>query len=249
MTAERTRVDKGVPTGGQFAATAKADDGNIDLSPQAHRYGALSDYEVNDEFSVPQANDLDKIVTVADAVASGAVTQDSIGEALGLHHREGGYYANAAGYLGIVEVDKSDALHTYHLTNLGESLVNTDENGRADMISQMVNSVPEVQIYQDEGEDQLRASVEAAGLSGETITRRTECIKSWAAAVDGGHLSTSISETAASSHHRFAGAAASAVTQLNEARAKRSAPEPVYNFCGTCNMTLPATGICDDCAA
>ena len=251
MSEAAARVPRGIPTGGQFAAQSKPES-TITLAPvpapTQRQFAVLSDYEVNYEFGVPQANDLEKVALVADAVANGANTQESIAEALDIHTREGGYYANAAGYLGIVDADKSDGVHAYHLTAIGDALINSEENTRAEMIAQMVERVPEVQVYAEEGKGGLRQAVQGAGFTGTTVGRRVDSIRSWVRTTDDRTgLSLRLAEIGAASKARYAGAAQSAKAQIAAARALRK-PEPVYDICNSCFMALPTTGVCDSCA-
>jgi hypothetical protein len=54
------------------------------------------------EGTFPQANDLDKVVDLVQAAAAESLNKSQIAETFGFDERQGDYYANAAGYLGLL---------------------------------------------------------------------------------------------------------------------------------------------------
>ncbi|WIB65619.1 hypothetical protein [Curtobacterium sp. MCBD17_040] len=71
-------------------------------APQVTLSSFRAQSTVNDAFPFPQANDLEKVITVVDAVGEHANTSGAIADTIGVSaEREGTYYADAAGYLGL----------------------------------------------------------------------------------------------------------------------------------------------------
>jgi hypothetical protein len=58
---------------------------------------------MNFEYPIPQADNLEAIATVVDAVAGGADSTALIAEAIGMSGRQGSYYPNAAAVLGYIK--------------------------------------------------------------------------------------------------------------------------------------------------
>lgn len=69
------------------------------------------------EGTFPQANDLDKVVDLAQAALAGPMTKAQVAEAFDFDERQGDYYGNAACYLGIME--RADG--AFKLTPEGEA--------------------------------------------------------------------------------------------------------------------------------
>lgn len=241
------REPAGVPTGGQFAAGTTSE---ATLTLTQPRYPALDGYEVDEAFPYPQANDLDKVVAVTDAVEGGADTSDSIADALDVTGREGSYYADAAGYLGLVTKDRSaEGVTGYQLTSLGQDLQRSDDQERAAMVSQMVESIPDVDIVRSEGGTELSRQLQMDGLSPTTAERRAASMQAWSdAAGDRSGLVGDLGSTGDDCRFRLAAAAEKARVQREEARAKAVASAPrEMPTCQGCWTQLPATGVCGTC--
>ncbi|MGW8431214.1 DUF7226 domain-containing protein [Curtobacterium citreum] len=231
-------------SGGQFYHSR---DGG-QSAPAVTLQSFTSQSTVNDSFPFPQANDLEKIVTVVDAVAANADTSAAIADTIGVTaEREGTYYADAAGYLGLVETNTTGGLRTYELTELGEHLQLADTAERADLIRQLVTRVPAVDEYAFRGEDGLAEFMEEeTDLTGSTLERRAATITSWyKAAKSGEELTGKIGDQRAGADARVLAAAARATVARQEA-AERAQPKPAA-VCMEHFVELPVSGICDMC--
>lgn len=254
MTATRIKDVQGAGTkdatgrtisGGQFYHSR---DGGT-AAPAVTLTSFRSQSTVNDSFPFPQANDLEKIVTVVDAVAANADTSAAIADTIGVTaEREGTYYADAAGYLGLVETSNTGGLRTYALTELGEHLQLADTAERADLIRQLVTRVPAVDEYTYRGEAGLAEYMEEeTDLTGSTLDRRAATITSWyKAAISGEELTDKIGDQRAGADSRVLAAAARASIARREA-AERAEPAPAA-VCMEHFVELPVSGICDMCA-
>lgn len=236
----QARVLKGVPAGGQFATTGRAEPGV--------RLVVVNEdtYPVNDAFPIPQANDLEKVACVVDAVSAGADTPEAVGTTLAVHHREGAYYADAAGYLGLVDTVSGEAYRRYELTELGKELLEHDAAGRADLIRRVVACAPVVQAIADDDQRGVDLIMGAAGLGDVTADRRKATARSWLAALGSdADLGARIQVTGMDASSRVQAAAEQAAEARRRVReAARERPVPV---CSSCNQALPATGRCDWC--
>ncbi len=86
---------------------------------------------------VPQADDLDLVARVADAVAHGARTYQDIARAIGEYDlRQGRYYRRAAEILGFV---RNEPMHNRStLTQLGQQFIRSTGNRRNELLAQAV---------------------------------------------------------------------------------------------------------------
>lgn len=238
------REKAGQPTGGRFAEKQRAGSG---ITLAAAPAVLPADYEVDEDFPHPQANDLDKIACVVDAVSAGANTPEAVADALGLHPREGAYYADAAGYLGLVERVPGEEITTYATTSLGNELAVSDEQGRAALVREMVAHVPAVAIYDAEGDEAVVDFLSTEGLGASTAARRAATIRSWAhQTADPGSLAGAVRVTQTETIHRAADAAERARAAAEERRRIREAAQ-VREMppCPSCFMQLPSSGVCE----
>lgn len=194
---------------------------------------------VNTEFPYPQADRLNKVAVVIDAVGAGADTTAAIAQALDMVDRQGAYYASAAGYLGLLEQLDTNP-KTFALTDAGQQMLQAGADVRADLILQAVADVPEVGLLLDKSLAAVREHYAAAGLDAVTASRRANTIASWAATVTGPGLSAEL--TAVDVAHVTAAAA----TIRDRVRKARSVPAPAV--CSRCYLQL-STGSnqCQNC--
>lgn len=229
-------------------ATGEADDVVINLNDRRH-FASLHDWEPDTDYPYPQANNLEHVISVVDIVDAGANTSDSIAVALDMGDRQGGYYTNAAAWLGLVEVDKSTEPYSWHLTGLGQEMRDCDPESRARLMGEMVSRIDDANLLAAEGEDALTRALSGDDLADDTVARRVASMRSWVASTsDSSTLGSAISDAEAGWSTRIAAASNTAREQYEAARRAREAAEPVEEFCGSCFMTLPKTGICDNCA-
>lgn len=133
-----------------------------------------------DEITVPQANDLDKVVKTAISVIKKEKSEESF-----LVGRQGRYHKNAAEILGLVQkVDDS-----YVPTELGDKFVKAPSKEREEMLLNLVRAVPIIKQFlsyslnekkfewkSDEIANFIRDQVK---LSEATAKRRSQTIVSW----------------------------------------------------------------------
>lgn len=233
---------------GQFA-TKPASEADVQLTVvPGTRHPALDDYEVDDSFPYPQANDLDKVVAVTDLVRGGADTPDAIAHGLDVSGRQGSYYANAAGYLGLVESDRTTGMTTYNLTELGNAFADSDAADRADMMRHMISGMEDVQIVTTDGKAELSRQIQMEDLDPVTADRRASTIAAWADQTGSTQrLELAIVTTTDDCGSRVSEAAQRARAQREEHQRLRSVPERPVAVCGTCHMQLLPSGECGTC--
>lgn len=201
-------------------------------------------HEVDESFPLPQANDLDKIASVADAVAAGAVTNQALATAIGVSDREGAYYAAAAGYLGLVTRRTQDGTSVYEPTPLGEVFADGDDEARSEAMIDLVARVPAVQAWHDGGGVAVEDRIRQSGYAEATVARRAATIRSWIGQCgDVAGLRERSRATRVGTSERVGAAAAQARTFL-ELRRRIVAGEVT---CPDCHVTIPATGVCGWC--
>lgn len=234
---------------GQFGSVTRAET-TLDLSGDPI-HAVVQGWEPNDSFPLPQANDLDKVMLVVDGVAAGADTNESSADVLGVGERNGHYYMNAAGYLGLVDKNVDEfGVDTYELTDIGRFMAEQSVADRCRMIGAMVNQMDDVQFIRAEGDDALIGEYELhEELSENTATRRAACIRSWSQqAMDLAVIEFAYGTQTSDLAQRCERGSARAQTQRAEARRIAAASVvKVGATCPTCFMTMPLTGVCDDC--
>lgn len=238
--AAHPRTPAGVTTGGQFATKPRSET-DLRLTP------AVVDVRIDESFPVPQANNLDAIASVPDIVAAGANTASGVAAALGMSDREGAYYADAAGYLGLVDLEPNADTKTYRVTDAGQALLDTDPQSRAALMVAIIDEVPGVQDLRDGDEEGLRDRLGSdAGLSGSTIERRMDTFRSWEQMTASPYaLAGAVAATETNARGRLTAAVQVSVAEREAARARR-AERPVA-LCPSCFMQMPTSGLCDSC--
>ncbi|MFS0884926.1 hypothetical protein [Aeromicrobium sp. 179-A 4D2 NHS] len=208
-------------------------------------------WEPNDGFPLPQANDLEKVIVVVDAVAAGADTNEASADVLGVGERNGHYYMSAAGYLGLVDKNVDEfGVDTYSLTEVGQFMAEQTPADRSRMIGAMVDRMDDVQYLREHGDDALVGEYELhEELSENTATRRAACIRSWSQqAMDSAVIEFAYGNQTSDLAQRCERGSARAQAQREEARRIAAAQTvKVGAVCPRCFMTMPLTGICDDC--
>jgi len=204
------------------------------------------DYEINATFPAPKANSLDKIAAVVDVVNVGCDTGEAIADALDIENREGSYYGDAAGYLGLVESVSGEAVKTYALTPSGHILLALDPLSRVDYLHELLQQTPLVQVYAESGNDGVMDSlINDYGYAEDTSVRRAATIASWhRQAASGATLGASVALTVGFANGR-AGAAAKAAAEARKARIAAAVPViKSYGICTDCFMDKSAAGTC-----
>lgn len=238
--AAHPRTPAGVTAGGQFATKALSE-------PDVQLTHAMLEVRIDESFPVPQANNLDAIASVPDIVAAGANTSSGVAAALGMTDREGAYYADAAGYLGLVDIQPGADVKTYRLTDAGQALLGTDPDHRAALMAAIVDEVPAVTDLRA-GDEQgvLDRLGSDAGLGPTTAARRLDTFRSWERMTASPHaLADAVAATAGTARANITAAIQVSVREHDEAR-KRNTERPAA-YCGSCFMQLPTSGLCDSC--
>jgi len=211
----------------------------------AYRLDA-TDHVVDDSFPIPQANDLEKVASIVDLVDQGADTGDAVAEVFNFSDRQGPYYLDAAGYLGLVEVVPDEEVKTYHLTALGQHMLSSSAEERVQILRHTVAGCPAVRAYADGGEEHMLETLAAAGLGDGTADRRGATAVSWHRSLtSSANFATMIDDELDGALYRVPEAARKAA-EAREERRKANTPRLVA-VCADplCGMVLPASGDCE----
>lgn len=213
-------------------------------------------YDVDyDSWPVPQADDLDKVSATVDAINAGANTSGSIGESIGNVHRGGSYYANAAGYIGLIAKSPDEyGVSRFHLTEHGEKFVALDSRGRAEMMSQMVRETPIMQDYIDNpNKEEAEKMLAEADLGEVSAKRRAGSLRSWYSTLQNSNtLAQSISRESQATKMRVSSALINQQREDQERyerkKTEQEATEPRRGeICSECFMEKSASGVCSNC--
>lgn len=252
-----TRLDKAVKT--KVAARAEAAAAAKKKAAVAARPAAVSSSSFvsdasYDSWPLPQADNLDKVSTVVDAISGGATTPESIGESIDAVDRQGSYYANAAGYLGLVEKSKDDVGMTqFSLTMAGQTFQNLPTEDRAMMLKQLVEQTPLMQSFRSSGNsrEELEKTIgQSGGHEASVSKRRAASIMAWndslanveslSASMDTGRQQT-ISRSIEASQKQ-------AVERANKQQALFASVVKQHGaICSQCFMAKSLNGTCDNC--
>lgn len=199
---------------------------------------------------IPQANDPERIAAAIAAIDAGCIRADEVAKAIGVHDRQGSYYANAALRLGLVDRCEADHGYTYTLTTQGRALADAPASRQAAVLASVIARDPLVQAAQSNDPDEralVRLACEDAGLTGATVSRRVSTIEAWAAFVSMTTVSqtTLVEQASTGVAARAADVIRERVLREAEAAARAAAAAPQY--CGSCRMQLPRSGACDFC--
>lgn len=216
------------------------------LTKPARKIIRVSSVEVNEDFPHPQANRLDKVSTTVDAILNGANTAGSISQALDVVDRQGYYYGDAAGYLGLVDASQTGDFKEYSLTTRGQIFAESSPTEREAMLREITNSMPLMQILRDEGPDAAEQFIQDTQDTNETTAkRRVATLVTWDNALSS-DMASEIESDRLGSSERFLDAA----TYAQEQRDKRNAPiktEARGSVCQKCFMETSLTGACENC--
>lgn len=143
-------------------------------------------------YTIPQANDLDKVVDLIQLVSDGQNSKPKIAECFEFDERQADYYANAAGYLGIVERAETSQQSEFQLTTFGKKFLNLKLRAQRTkaLVEQMATDPFFREVFQALANnnfiDALVSAQEIASLiekhsalSGTTPMRRASTIKNW----------------------------------------------------------------------
>lgn len=205
----------------------------------------LHTFRIDDSYPVPQANSLAKVAATVDAIEAGADTDEAVAVAIGVTARQGAYYANAAGYLGLVATQSSTSPRQWVLTPEGAQFLNANAQTRTNILGHVVSLIPEVDHALNDGGEVEEMLAERLGES--TALRRAATVQSW--------LDTLTNEAKANEYlalesdgvrDRIDEARAVATRAREEARRRARLERPAA-VCTHCFMVLPASGTCSNC--
>lgn len=135
--------------------------------------------------TVPQANDIAKIIDIPLAVANGSYTIKAVSKRYSFDQRQGMYYVEAAEMLGLIARGK----RRLHLTAIGQRYVALDYPDKRELLTRNMLSLPiiasilvELLISHDHRVSRKKlqelASV-GARISGTTVDRRVQTLLKW----------------------------------------------------------------------
>jgi hypothetical protein len=138
-------------------------------------------------FPVPQANNLSRIGDVALYVNAGLTTAADIGAAFPQNRskapenssRDGLYYLDAAGYLGLVTRERDGRVMSFELTESGKRFVALDSNGREAYLRAIAIATPLMQAYAYAKGKGLFELLVAEGMGEQTARRRVSTAYAW----------------------------------------------------------------------
>lgn len=185
-------------------------------------------------FPAPQADRLDKVAVAVDAVQAGADTPEAIADALDIDARQGSYYGDAAGYLGLL-TQESENPKRYSLTAAGEQYYDAAPEEREAILVGLVAESDVVQEYDSRGLAGVEEILGDRNYAESTASRRAKTAESWSSQVQSSGLCSpeAIDEARARARKFVAERPAIQVTQ------------PVQReVCGECFMEKSVTGAC-----
>lgn len=244
--AEESKTDTGTLPSDQPQATTVS-------VPRGEMVEAWQNDEEYAAWPIPQANDLDKVASVVDSISNDATTASSIGEAIEVGDRQGSYYANAAGYLGLVEKHEDDLGSThYALTQLGQTFANSSPAERATLMAELVNRTPLARSYRENPDvEALQKDIASGGDGGYSDTvakRRTSTLTTWISSVaNTEQLSNQISTQQRETYQRSIAASMKQRAETAEKRRQASAHRATGETCTSCFMIKPVTNVCPIC--
>jgi hypothetical protein len=198
----------------------------------------------------PQANDLEKVASVPSIVEAGATTSDGVASALNMNERQGTYYSDAARYLGLVEAhEDASGLSQLSVTERGHDMLASGAPAeQTEYVAAVAARSPAVQILDEEGEDALADYYGREYGTGENTTaRRVASARAWSGqAHDPSTAADRATDWDGQVSTRLEHASELSRRRIDEAQ---RTSRPTAKVCPQCFMQLPATGICDECAA
>lgn len=144
--------------------------------------------EIGHGFPVPQADNLERVIDLAERLSKGPMTKDQISDTYGFHARQSDYYANAAGYLGLA---RRNGPSSWESTELNRRIFELGFKERNLELIRAVLAQASIRLgYQhflqtDEipsKEEALTMISDTEGLlriSGSTIPRRVSTLRGW----------------------------------------------------------------------
>lgn len=215
------------------------------IKPPADIDFDLSVFRINDSFPVPQANSLAKVAAAVDAIEGGADTDEAVAHAIGVTPRQGAYYANAAGYLGLVSPKAAALPRQWALTGAGAEFLNADAPTRAEVLRHVVSTIPEVNSSLNDGAEVEELLVERLGET--TAVRRAATMQSWVETLTDPNVAEGFLVLESDGVRDRIDAARAVAVRAREEAKRRAVVERPTAICQGCFMALPATDVCSNC--
>ena len=205
-----------------------------------------TDHRVNTAFPLPQANDLTKLAAVVDHLRDGNDTGVAMARALDVSERQGYYYADAAGYLGLVETSPASDIRTYVLSPLGVEMLEMDGAERREFLRYAVGGMPAVKTFKAEGEDAMFELLSDQGLGEGTAARRSASVTSWVEALEGeDDFGASVDMELQQAGERSRASAVLCGEEREERTRAAAAAQPKQaEICMDCFMAKASSGTC-----
>lgn len=201
-------------------------------------------HRFNPSYPMPQADSLAKVALAVDAVAAGADTDDAIAHALRVTERQGAYYGNALGSLGLAGETVAEP-RAWVLTSAGEQFLNADPATRAAILGHTVEQIPEVRRYLNDGADMDELLTDR--YSDDTAGRRAKTLESWVNTVTDQEKAIRELTLENDEGRPLLSEAASIATQSREEARRRARTERPVEICDRCFIAKSATGVCSNC--
>lgn len=230
-----------------LAQKAAAEHGTLPktIKKKAASLPEVTELAHNADFPRPQANRAERLAAVVEAVHAGANDAESLKIALNeAGDRDARYYADAAGYLGLLN---STGSNEYEVTEAGEVLATTTNAEQTErLIAERIQGTPEYQSYADGGTDGVSDMMEEETDLGEmTIKRRVATAKSWASYVERVGAKSGSTETEQDREEMRGRIEMARANKRDRDEAKRKAEEAAKpKLCPKCFSQLAANGSC-----
>ena len=185
----------------------------------------------------PQANSLQKVASVVDAVYKEVDNDGDLASALDVSHRQGAYYANAAAYLGLIAEVSRDP-RQWGLTASGILFLESSSGERFEMLSHLLNLIP----VATQVEEQMESVSSSEDLSSSTAKRRVDTINAWTEALTADDAEHSFALERDETNLRIPQAAKNAA--LIRASRLVLAGEKKPEICDRCFLAKSTSGVC-----
>ena len=144
--------------------------------------------EVGYGFPIPQADNLERVIDLAQRLSEGPMTKSQISSAYGFHPRQSDYYANAAGYLGLA---RRNGPSSWESTALGRRVFSLEFKERNLELIRLVLAQANIRLgykhflrtnevpNREEALTIISEAEDLSKISGSTIPRRISTLRGW----------------------------------------------------------------------
>lgn len=144
--------------------------------------------EIGHGFPVPQADNLERVIDLAQRLSEGPMTKNQISNTYGFHPRQSDYYANAAGYLGLA---RRNGPASWESTALGRTVFSLGFKERNLELIRAVLAQASIRLgykhfvrtnevpNKEEAVSIISEAEDLSKISGSTIPRRVSTLRGW----------------------------------------------------------------------